>query len=132
MFTSIPIEHHTPKVDVTKRVIVSVDQSYAQDFAINEFGHVRSDVTLLMSSQSEDEVKLLMSRFTELPNYSPDTVGLSDGEILSSLVPRSCQSPAQISRYYATMAKRLDEKAKLAAKADSKVSPSLELDKKPE
>lgn len=117
MYKSIPIESYVPQKWPKLLKHVVVDQSYSQDFAINEFGHIRSDISLLFSSQSEEQAAAILKRLADVP-ASPDTKGLSDSEIISQIVPRNCQSPAQISSFMLRMQAAAD-KANATRKVDA-------------
>lgn len=77
---------------------VPVDQFPVQDFNLNPAGHPCSDVSLLMRAETQELYNLYASRLQELKLQQVDTTGMSDEQILSSLVPRHCQLPSELAQ----------------------------------
>lgn len=67
-----------------------VDPVASQDFNRNSFGWIKSDITALVEAQTIQLQDNIMSRLTVLKSTS--LKGLSDAQILKTLVPRYCQS----------------------------------------
>lgn len=67
-----------------------VDPVAFQDFNRNSFGWIKSDITALVEAQTIQLQDNIMSRLTVLKSTA--LKGLSDAQILKTLVPRYCQS----------------------------------------
>lgn len=104
------------------RPCVVVDQTPAKDFNVNEFGHIRSDVTALMQASTEELYKLAASRLNELPLSQIDTSNMTDEQIVGSVVGRSMQLPSEI----AAVATRFARRAMAAEPPASVASTSIE------
>lgn len=93
----IPIEEMVYEKDSMGRPknAQAVDQFDSQPFMFGENGFRRSDVSILMSAESEDLKLAIASRIQELKASSPDYSGLSDSEIAAMTIPRCVNSAAQ-------------------------------------
>lgn len=93
----IPIEEMVYEKDSMGRPknAQAVDQFDSQSFMLGENGFRRSDVSILMSAESEDLKLAIASRIQELKASSPDYSGLSDSEIAAMTIPRYVNSAAQ-------------------------------------
>lgn len=76
-----------------------VDPVATQDFNRNSFGWLKSDITALVEAQTMQLQDNIMSRLTVLRSTS--LKGLSDAQILQTLVPRYCQSYQEREGFFA-------------------------------
>lgn len=67
-----------------------VDPVACQEFNRNSFGWLKSDISALLEAQTLQLQDNIMSRLTVL--RSTNFKGLTDAQILKTLVPRYCQS----------------------------------------
>lgn len=111
------------KVDVCP-----VDAFAGQTFNVNEFGHIKSDVSALMEAQTKSEQDLIAQRLVEAQGSNPDLSGLTDADIFRYSMSRYYQTPAEVQQFGESLAKaqfahderiakEASEKAEQAARA---------------
>lgn len=88
------------KVDVCP-----VDAFAGQTFNVNEFGHIKSDVSALMEAQTKSEQDLIAQRLVEAQGSNPDLSGLSDADIFKYSMSRYYQTPAEVQAFGESLAK---------------------------
>lgn len=88
------------KVDVCP-----VDAFAGATFNINEFGHIKSDVSALMEAQSKSEQDLISQRLVEAQGSNPDLSGLTDADIFRYSMSRYYQTPAEVQAFGESLAK---------------------------
>lgn len=105
------------KVDVCP-----VDAFAGSTFNINEFGHIKSDVSALMEAQTKSEQDLISQRLVEAQGSNPDLSGLTDADIFRYSMSRYYQTPAEVQAFGESLAKaqyahaeRVANEAKLKA-----------------
>ena len=64
-----------------KVAVCPVDAFAGATFNVNEFGHIKSDVSALMEAQSQAEIDLISKRLVEAQGENPDLSGLTDSDI---------------------------------------------------
>ena len=79
-----------------------VDPYGSQEFIINRFGWVTSDISLLFNADSQNLQDNLLSRLQVLKSDAPN---LTARQMLDTLVPRYCQSYAERARFMEYMHK---------------------------
>lgn len=116
--------------------IVNVDQSYAQDFNINEAGWIRNDISAFEMAGSESERLLFLDRLSEI-KADDKYKDLTDEEMLRFVMPRRALSdPVEYSRFVSSVAHYEYEKQKAdydkaqekleAEKAESNISTQID------
>ena len=103
-----------------------VDQFDAQPFMMGENGFRRSDIAIMMSTESDDLKRAVAARLQEIQSQFPDQ-SLSDSELAQMAFPRNCQSAAMARDWYASLeksglAKQVDD----FVKANTPMEPSQE------
>lgn len=88
------------KVDVCP-----VDAFAGQTFNVNEFGHIKSDVSALMEAQTKSEQDLISQRLVEAQGSNPDLSGLTDADIFKYSMSRYYQTPAEVQAFGESLAK---------------------------
>lgn len=88
------------KVDVCP-----VDAFAGQTFNVNEFGHIKSDVSALMEAQTKSEQDLIAQRLVEAQGSNPDLSGLTDADIFKYSMSRYYQTPAEVQAFGESLAK---------------------------
>ena len=88
------------KVDVCP-----VDAFAGATFNINEFGHIKSDVSALMEAQTKSEQDLISQRLVEAQGSNPDLSGLTDADIFRYSMSRYYQTPAEVQAFGESLAK---------------------------
>lgn len=88
------------KVDVCP-----VDAFAGATFNINEFGHIKSDVSALMEAQTKSEQDLISQRLVEAQGSNPDLSGLTDADIFKYSMSRYYQTPAELQAFGESLAK---------------------------
>lgn len=78
---------------------IEVDQYYSQDFCKGENGFPRSDISLLLSAQSEELKMQIAMRMKEVQGTYPDQ-NLSDVQLVQMCVPRNVQSAADFKSWF--------------------------------
>lgn len=81
-----------------------VDQFDSQPFMMGENGFRRSDISILMSSQSDDLKSAIAARMTEIKSNFPDQ-SLSDSELAKMAYPRYAQGYADTRDWMASLDK---------------------------
>lgn len=76
-----------------------IDQYSSQEFALSDHGWPLSDVALLAKAQTQQELDLALSRLRELGLTGVNNEGKSVAQVLHEVVPRWCQTPAELQRY---------------------------------
>ena len=89
-----------------------VDQFDSQPFMMGENGFRRSDISILMSAESDDLKRAVASRMEEIKAQFPDQT-LSDSELADMAKPRYCQSWSDLRDWSASL-----EKSGLAKQVD--------------
>lgn len=77
---------------------VVVDQYSGQEFNINQFGWMKSDVDILLQADSLSVQEKIMSRL-QLLKDDPSNKDKSDQELIQSLIPRTVQSYGELSMF---------------------------------
>lgn len=90
-----------------------VDQFDAQPFMMAENGFKRSDISILMSAQSDDLKRAVAQRMQEIQSSYPDQ-SLSDSELADMAKPRYCQSWSDMREWASSL-----EKSGLAKQVDA-------------
>lgn len=78
---------------------IEVDQYYSQDFCKGENGFPRSDISLLLSTQSEELKMQIAMRMKEVQGTYPDQ-NLSDEQLARMAIPRNVQSAADFKSWF--------------------------------
>lgn len=91
--------------------VCPVDAFAGQTFNINEFGHIKSDVSVLMEAQSKSEIDLISQRLVEAQGENPDLSGLTDSDIFRYSMSRYYQTPAEVQKYGESLAKAQFERS---------------------
>lgn len=112
-----------PLRDDGKVDICPVDAFAGQTFNINQFGHIKSDVSALMEAQSQSEKDLIAQRLVEAQGSNPDLSGLTDSDIFKYSQSRYYQTPAEVQQFAESLAKAQDARAiRLKKEADAKAA----------
>lgn len=83
----------------------AVDQFDAQDFNVNDCGFIRNDISQLMRAQSQAEYDMKLKSLVERSsNTLPSDMSISDA--MKTIIPRSCQSPAELAQFAEVLASR--------------------------
>lgn len=80
----------------------AVDQFDSEPFMMGENGFRRSDIGIMMSSESDQLKQTVAARLVEIKSQ-PGADGLNDHELAQLAVPRSCQSPASLTDWQASL-----------------------------
>lgn len=128
MFQKIDNFHGMPKCKCTDdKFNVVVDQFDAQDFNLNEAGHIRNSISELARAQSKSEYDSIMARLVELQNDSGIKEGTTIEQAISQIKPRWAQSPNEIEQYLqmtnGDVMKRIDDAYQKVVKEDVKDTP---------
>lgn len=81
---------------------IEVDQYYSQDFTLGENGFPRSDVSMLLSAQSEEIKMQVAMRMKEVQAKYPDQ-DLSDEQLAAMSIPRNVQSAADFKSWFSQL-----------------------------
>ena len=81
-------------VDVQKIRVQGVNE----DFQFNAFGFPLNDIAALNGAKSLQEYQAIVSRLQQYQADNPDTSKLSVKDMISNIMPRSFQTPAEIER----------------------------------
>lgn len=90
-----------------------VDQFDSQPFMMAENGFKRSDISILMSAQSDDLKRAVAQRMQEVQASYPDQ-SLSDSELADMAKPRYCQSWSDLRDWASSL-----EKSGIAKEVDA-------------
>lgn len=103
--------------------VCPVDAFAGATFNINEFGHIKSDVSALMEAQSKSEQDLISQRLVELQGQNPDLSGLSDADKFKFSMSRYFQTPAEVQSFGESLAKaQFARDERLAKEASEKAA----------
>lgn len=80
----------------------AVDQFDSEPFMMGENGFRRSDIGIMMSSESDQLKQSIAARLVEIKSQ-PGADGLNDHELAQLAIPRSCQSPASLTDWQASL-----------------------------
>lgn len=106
------------KVDVCP-----VDAFAGATFNVNEFGHIKSDVSALMQAQSQNEIDMISRRLVEAQGENPDLSGLTDSDIFKYSMSRYYQSPREVELFGERLAKaQYDRNERLSKEAAEKAA----------
>lgn len=86
-------------VDRVGRQLNIVDGFANQEFAVSSKGWILSDIALLQRASSQKELDFALSRLREVGVINQTNEGKSVNEILSDVLPRYVQTPAELQRY---------------------------------
>ena len=101
--------------------VCPVDAFAGQTFCVNVFGHIRSDISVLMECQSKSEFDLISQRLVEAQGESPDHSDWTDADSFKFGMSRYYQTPAEVSQFTESLTKAQFARAeKLAKEAASK------------
>lgn len=75
-----------------------IDTFESANYMLNSFGHIRNDFATLSDSQDELQFQRTLSRMQEL-HSEPTAKDASFDELVSTLRPRWCQTPAELDRF---------------------------------
>lgn len=120
------------KLDKATRKQVFIDQTPAMRFGVNQYGFLRSDRSLLVEAANRgdnkqvDEIYSMMSR--NVVNAGVDTSGMSDSQILDTILPNWAQSPAELRACAQMYADRHRNDPEFQIKQDKVVSPDPPVD----
>ena len=98
-----------------------VDQFYSQKFMLGESGFPRSDISLFLSTDSEDLKNQIAFRMQEIKQDLPDQ-DLSNEDMIRLVVDRNVQSAPDFQRWYSQLKDQKFEdyfKSLQASKVDS-------------
>lgn len=79
-----------------------VDQFYSQKFMLGENGFPRSDISLFLSTDSEDLKNQIASRMQEIKQDLPDQ-NLSNEQLIRLTLDRNIQSAPDFQRFYSQL-----------------------------
>lgn len=96
--------------------VCPVDAFAGQTFNMNEFGHIKSDVSALMEAQSVAEKDLIAQRLVEAQGENPDLSGLTDSDIFKYSTSRYYQTPAEVLQFAESLAKASFERSERLSK----------------
>ena len=102
------------KVDVCP-----VDAFAGQTFNMNEFGHIKSDVSAFMEAQTKGEQDLIAQRLVEAQGENPDLSGLTDSDIFKYSMSRYYQTPAEVESFGEALGRAQFERSERLAKEAS-------------
>lgn len=77
---------------------VAIDQFSGQEFNMNRFGWMQSDISALMQADSLAIQDRILSRLN-LIRSDPSNAGKSDKQLLQELIPRTVQSYGELSMF---------------------------------
>ena len=101
--------------------VCPVDAFAGQTFCVNVFGHIRSDISVLMECQSKSEFDLVAQRLVEAQGDSPDNSGLTDADLFKFGMSRYYQTPSEVVSFSESLTRAQAARAeKLAKEAASK------------
>ena len=102
------------KVDVCP-----VDAFAGATFNVNEFGHIKNDVSALMEAQSQQEIDMISRRLVEAQGENPDLSGLTDADIFRYSMSRYFQTPREVEMFGEGLAKAQYERSQRLQKEAS-------------
>lgn len=101
--------------------VCPVDAFAGQTFCTNVFGHIRSDISVLMEAQSKSEQDLIAQRLVEAQGDCPDNSGLTDSDLFKFGMSRYYQTPSEVVSFSESLTRAQAARAeKLAKEAASK------------
>ena len=98
-FKKSKVENIKNLVERVGKQLNVVDGFADQDFARSSKGWILSDIALLQRAATQQELDYALSRLREVAFVSADNSGKTVQEILSDILPRFVQTPAELSRY---------------------------------
>ena len=90
--------------DILPKGAQPVDQFDSEPFMMGENGFRRSDISILMSAQSDDLKRSIANRLQEIQVQFPDQ-SLSDAELAQMAIPRYAQSASGFRDWAASIEK---------------------------
>ena len=88
--------------------VFPIDQFPVQDFNFNDAGFPRSDIDAFEQAQNDSVRQKILSRLEKIGKSTFDKRPTS--EILETIIPNGCQSPAEIARYSSRLARHYQDK----------------------
>lgn len=113
--------------------VCPVDAFAGQTFCVNVFGHIRSDISVLMECQSKSEFDLVAQRLVEAQGESPDNSGLTDADLFKFGMSRYYQTPSEVIKFSESLTRAQAARAeKLAKDAKAKADYEAEIERSKE
>lgn len=101
--------------------VCPVDAFAGQTFCVNVFGHIRSDISVLMECQSKSEFDLIAQRLVEAQGDTPDNSALTDADLFKFGMSRYYQTPSEVVSFSESLTRAQAARSdKLAKEAVSK------------
>lgn len=96
-----------------------IDQYDVQDFNLNDCGFPLNDIDKFERAQNASVREMLLKRMAKVSNAKFDNRPTE--EILATVTPNGCQSPAEVARFQSRLAQHYKDKldARAASKAES-------------
>lgn len=90
-----------------------IDQYPVQEFNLNECGVPRNDIDAFELAQNDTVKQTILRRLEKIgkPNFD----GRSTEEIMETIIPNGCQSPAEVARYSSRLVRHYKDKLDASA-----------------
>ena len=84
-------------------------QGVTEDFQYNAFGFPLNDIAALNGAKSLQEYNMILQRLQTYAADNPDYSNLTTKDLIETIVPRSFQTPAELSRAAEWIGRRIDD-----------------------
>jgi hypothetical protein len=84
-------------------------QGVTEDFQFNAYGFPLNDIAALNGAKSLQEYNMILQRLQTYAADNPDYSNLTTKELIETIVPRSFQTPAELSRAADWIGRRMDD-----------------------
>ena len=84
-------------------------QGVTEDFQYNAFGFPLNDIAALNGAKSLQEYNMILQRLQTYAADNPNYSNLTTKELIDTIVPRSFQTPAELSRAAEWIGRRMDD-----------------------